>query len=95
MTSHRPQQWLQWLHVAEWWYNTNFHTGLLSTPFEALYGYTPPQLSLCPLLETNVPAAEGAMMKRQQLLQILKDNLYKVLERMKFFADRRRTNREF
>jgi hypothetical protein len=32
--------------MAEWWYNTNFQTAIKTTPFEALYGYAPPQLSL-------------------------------------------------
>lgn len=52
MTSNRPQNWKKWLCLAEWWYNTNFHTSLQGTPFEALYGFTPPQISLGPLLET-------------------------------------------
>jgi hypothetical protein len=33
-----PTQWKQWLAVAEFWYNTNFHTSLNATPFEVLYG---------------------------------------------------------
>uniref|UniRef100_A0A3Q7IW17 Chromo domain-containing protein n=1 Tax=Solanum lycopersicum TaxID=4081 RepID=A0A3Q7IW17_SOLLC len=55
-----PTQWKQWLPAAEWWYNTNFHTGLRYTPFEALYGCSPPQLSIGTLLETVVQAAEDA-----------------------------------
>ncbi|KAK0595996.1 hypothetical protein LWI29_011826 [Acer saccharum] len=42
MTSARPMKWAWWLPMAEWWYNTNFHTALTMTPFEALYGYKPP-----------------------------------------------------
>ncbi|KAL0309707.1 UNVERIFIED_CONTAM: Transposon Ty3-G Gag-Pol polyprotein [Sesamum radiatum] len=37
----RPSQWHKWLSLAEYWYNTNFHTGLKLTPFQALYGYVP------------------------------------------------------
>ena len=59
---------------------------LLMTPFEALYGYSSPQLSVGPLLETVVPAAEDVVMQRQQMLQLLKDNLHKAQERMKVYA---------
>jgi len=69
MTSSKPIQWKQWLPLAEWWYNTNFNTGLQFTPFEVLYGYCPPHLSLGPTIETTVPAAEDAIMRRQQMQQ--------------------------
>lgn len=95
MTSHRPTNWKSWLHLAEWWYNTNFHCCLQCTPFEALYGYTPPELSMGPLLESTVPAAEDALMCRQQMQQLPKDNLLKAQERMKIYADQRRTERSF
>ena len=78
---------------AEGQYKTNFHTGLQSTPFEALYGNSPPQLSVGPLLETIVPAAENVVMQRQQMLQLLKDNLHKAQERMKVYADKKRSDR--
>jgi hypothetical protein len=45
-----PKKWLHWLPLAEWWYNTNYHTSLKCTPFEALYGYCPPMI-----LEVQVP----------------------------------------
>ena len=92
---YRPTQWKQWLPASEWWYNTNFHTGLRCTPFEALYGYTPPHFSVGPLLERVVQAAEDMVMHRQQFLQLLKDNLATAQARMKFFADKKRTEREF
>lgn len=92
MTTSRPNQWKQWLSVAEWWYSTNFHTSLQCTPFDALYGCTPPQLSICPLLETIVPTAEDTVMRRQEMHQLLKDNLRKAQEMMKFFDDNRRND---
>ena len=46
-------------------------------------------------METVVQAAEDAVMHRQQFLQLLKDNLATAQARMKFFADKKRTEREF
>ena len=37
-----PQKWSSWLSLAEFWYNTNYHTALELTPFQALYGIPHP-----------------------------------------------------
>lgn len=42
MTSDNPCSWSLWLSLAEWWYNTNHHTAIGKSPFEALYGYEQP-----------------------------------------------------
>ena len=42
MTGDNPKRWSQYLALAEWWYNTNFHTSAKATPFQLLYGYPPP-----------------------------------------------------
>jgi hypothetical protein len=34
----KKNQWAQWLPLAEWWYNTSYHTTTHMTPFEVLYG---------------------------------------------------------
>ena len=46
VTADKPKQWARWLPMAEWWYNTTFHSSLQLTPFEAFYGYKPPQLGI-------------------------------------------------
>lgn len=38
MCSQRPNQLFKWLSLAEWWYNTSFHSSLQTTPFHALCG---------------------------------------------------------
>lgn len=43
MTFQKPKQWSSWLSLAEWWYNTNFHSALKMTLFQALYGFPPQQ----------------------------------------------------
>lgn len=40
----RPKQWVQWLHWAEYWYNTTFHSSIRSTLFQIVYSRSPPPL---------------------------------------------------
>ena len=39
-----PYTWSKWLALAEYWYNTNYHSTLDITPFQALFGIPPPLL---------------------------------------------------
>lgn len=34
-----PNKWRQWLPLAEFWYNSSYHTAIGCSPFKALYGY--------------------------------------------------------
>jgi hypothetical protein len=43
-SSERKNKWAQWLPLAEWWYNTSYHTTIHMTPFEEVYGKNPPSI---------------------------------------------------
>lgn len=36
MTGEHPSSWHMWLPLAEWWYNTQFHTAIQLTPYEVV-----------------------------------------------------------
>ena len=55
----RPCTWKKWLGMAEYWYNTSFHTSLGLTPYEALYGTKPITFSLGNLQDMIIPVAEN------------------------------------
>ncbi|XP_075096210.1 uncharacterized protein LOC142174331 [Nicotiana tabacum] len=38
MCNDRSKEWATWPPLAEWWYNTSYHTVIKMTPFEVLYG---------------------------------------------------------
>ena len=95
MTGEFPHNWSRWLPLAEWWYNSSYHSSLQLTPFEALYGYKPPPLPLGPHLETIILAASHLLRERLRISSSIKDHLAKAQQRMKHFADQKRTEREF
>jgi hypothetical protein len=44
ITGDRPRAWLEWLPWAEYCYNMDFHSSLRATPFQVVYGRSPPAL---------------------------------------------------
>lgn len=42
MTAEAPKTWSKWLPLAEWWYNTTYHSAIRCTPFEVVFGQPPP-----------------------------------------------------
>ena len=69
--------------MAEWWYNTSFHTATKMTQFVELYGYHPPSITSYLRENSKVQEVEDHIEHQQQVLQLLKDNLTLVQNRMK------------
>ncbi|XP_027171416.1 uncharacterized protein LOC113770982 [Coffea eugenioides] len=65
------------------------------TPFEAFYGFSLPQLALGPYLQSRVDAVGEYIRERQQLDNMLKQNLKQAQERMMKYVDEKRSEREF
>ena len=95
MSGEFPHNWHKWLPLAEWWYNSSYHSSLQMTPFEALYGYKPIPLPLGPHHDTIIPAASQLLQERLRISSSIKDHLAKAQQRMKHFADQKRTERTF
>jgi Chromo (CHRromatin Organisation MOdifier) domain len=83
------------LPLAQWWYNTNFHRSIQMTPFQALYGYPPPQLPLGHPPKSSVEAVDSLLRTRHRQLTQLRANLTIAQDRMKKFVDTHRTERSF
>ena len=82
MTGTSPTRWVQWLPLAEWWYNTNYHTTTKSTPYEILYGYPPPlHIPYFPK-DSHVDVVDSFLCKREQILHAVKKNLQNARHRM-------------
>jgi hypothetical protein len=91
----KPSLWVEWLPLAEYWFNSNYHTSTKLSPFEALYGYLPPRLiEFVPRL-TRAAAVEDLLEHRQQVVGLLEHNLVVAQARMKQQVDKHRAEMEF
>jgi hypothetical protein len=83
----KHSQWMKWLPLIEWWYNTTYHTSTKMSPFEALHGYAAPSISYFFKDKSKVLEIELHVENTKETLTILKKNLQMVQNRMKQQAD--------
>lgn len=90
-----PRQWLKWLSLAEFWYNTNLHSTLGCSPFEVLYGHSPRHFGLTNEAASPVPDVASMIAERETMLAAVRQHLLRAQQRMKAHADKRRFERTF
>ncbi|KAJ0599534.1 putative nucleotidyltransferase, Ribonuclease H [Helianthus annuus] len=90
-----PLTWVKWVPLAQWWYNTSWHSTIKMSPHEALFGIKP-NLHI-PYIpgDTPIAAVEELHREREAMIQKLKMNLNSARNRMKQLSDAHRTDREF
>jgi len=90
-----PSKWVTWLPLAEFWYNTAYHSALGKTPFEVLYGYPPIHFGIVPSDACTVPDLQQWLNERSAMQQVIQQNLQRAQQRMKHQEDKHRQKREF
>lgn len=94
MTADSPHAWSKWLPLAEWWYNTTYHSAVRTTPYEVLYGQAPPiHLPYLPG-ESSCRTINDRLQRREDTIKMLKFHLLRA-QRMKQYADSKRSERHF
>ena len=93
MTGERPTEWVLWIPLAEWWYNTNWHSSTGITPYEVVYGQ-PPSLHI-PYVQgdSKVEAVDRSLRAREDCIRLLKYHLTRAQQRMKAQADKHRSEK--
>ena len=80
MCSELPKKWVLWLSLAEYWYNTNFHTPAKMTPYEIVYGQPPPvHIPFLPG-DSVVNIVDRSPAAREAVINKLRHNLHQVTE---------------
>ncbi|XP_019253895.1 PREDICTED: uncharacterized protein LOC109232588 [Nicotiana attenuata] len=91
--SDSQKDWFSYLAVAEWWYNTTFHSSIQTTPYEALYGQPPPLHLPYIAGDSVVEEVDRSMITRELKFQLLKYHLQRAQQRMTIQANRHRSDR--
>ncbi|GKB22159.1 reverse transcriptase [Tanacetum coccineum] len=95
MTGEQPKQWMKCMSMAEWWYNTNHHSAINTTPYEMVYGQTPPIHVPYMGGESKVEVVDRTLSARKESIEVCKFHLKRAQDRMKSQADKKRIHREF
>lgn len=90
-----PTKWKKWLALAEFWYNSAYHTSLGCSPFKALYGYDPVLAAAPHLLGDTDQSVQDLLQERLAYSELLKTRLAAAQNRMKHQADKFRLDRDF
>jgi len=90
-----PHTWADRIAWAEYWYNTSYHQSLGRTPFEAVYGRTPPTLVSYSPNQSSMDSVDQLIVERDELLNELKAHLLKAQTRMKNYYDQGRKDKQF
>ncbi|XP_058784831.1 uncharacterized protein LOC131659692 [Vicia villosa] len=93
--SSQPSKWYKFLHHAEYWYNTSFHSSIGMTPFRALYGRDPPSISDYVNGSTSETLVEDILQQKQQIFKTLNENLQKSRIQMEKQANTKRSDVTF
>jgi hypothetical protein len=67
-------QWHNWLHLAEWWYNTMYRMSTNMSPFEALYVYPPLSIKEYVFSKFKALVVKNYFATFNEILRILKSH---------------------
>ncbi|KAG8083445.1 hypothetical protein GUJ93_ZPchr0015g6658 [Zizania palustris] len=96
-----PRTWFQWLSLAQYWYNTCYHTSLHCSPYKVVFGVEPHYSFIPPLpapsdqtvsVEADV---DKWLADRRSFSLMLRHQLHKAQNKMKKTADSHRSYRSF
>lgn len=90
-----PNRWSQYLALAEFWYNSSYHSALQMSPFMALYGHELRHWGIEAASTCKIPALKEWLEERKLMQQVIQQHLHRARNIMKTQADKKRTERTF
>jgi hypothetical protein len=92
MTGECPNQWAKWLPLAEWWYDTNYHSATKMTPYQVLYGVPPPlHIPYLPK-DSVVESVDEYLSAKEEIIKRVREHLLAAQNMMTMVANRKRSD---
>jgi len=70
-----PSKWVDWIYLAEFWYNASWHSALKMSPFEALYGQKPCHFGIIAAASCNVVDLDAWLQDKQLMQSLIQQQL--------------------
>jgi hypothetical protein len=90
-----PSKWLDWIYLAEYWYNTTLHSSLGYSPFYVLYGQQPRHFGLTAESAVSLMPLSDWMQEKSMITTLIQQHMFRAQERMKHQANKSRSERQF
>lgn len=90
-----PNKRSQYLALAEFWYNSSYHSALKTSPFAALYSHEPRHWGIEAASTCKIPVLKDWWEERKLMQQVLQQHLHRARHIMKTQADKKHTERTF
>lgn len=88
-------KWSEWLPLAEFWYNTSYHSTLKKPPFEVLYGHYPRHFGVVDSSSCASVDLADWLNNRELMPNLLRRHLNRATQRMKAQVDMKRFDKKF
>jgi transposase InsO family protein len=90
-----PAKWIDWIYLAEYWYNTSWHSSLGHSPFYVLYGHHPRHFGIADVDAVSPTQLEDWLHEKSMMNVLIQQHLTRAQKRMKAQADKGRSERHF
>ena len=71
----RKKEWIKWLHLGGFCYNTTFHMSIGMSPLKEIYGYDASTFIDHIFCDSRAPKAKDWIEESQEILKALKDKI--------------------
>lgn len=88
-----PKKWSSWLALAEYWFNTSWHSAHGKSPFFVLYGHDPRHWGIEAASASPVTDLNTWLSERVEMTALIRQHLLRAQMRMKHQADKGRSER--
>ncbi|GKA66052.1 retrotransposon-related protein [Tanacetum coccineum] len=90
--SEKPKEWVNWLALPEFWYNTNHHTTINAPLFEVVYGQKSDTHVSYMAGDSHIEVVDRSLFVREADISLLRFHFERAQHIMKEFADKHRSD---